>query len=40
LALKLIEAHVDASLADDAEETLSAFASHTWQEEGGRHDVP
>ena len=39
MALKLIEAHVDASLADDAEETLSAMASHTWREDGGRHGV-
>jgi len=39
VALKLIEAHVDASLADEAEETLSPLASHTWREDGGRHGI-
>ena len=39
MALKLIEAHVDASLAEDAEEALSSLSSHTWQEDGGRHGV-
>lgn len=39
MALKLIEAHVNESLAADAEATLEPLASHTWREAGGRHGV-
>ncbi len=37
MALKLIEAHVTESLAEEARETLAALSSHTWTEPGGRH---
>jgi uncharacterized hydrophobic protein (TIGR00341 family) len=36
MALKIIEAHVPAELASDAQETLAELTSQTWTQEGGR----